>query len=149
MDPSHHAHRLKLRKGASAGVDLASPPIVGWHAVHFSSRSSDLFFSEKNLVWTYQNHSATEPTHGKCGQWEHSFTNCTLLWTDRLTETWPVSVKQVILGEAGKKQNISEITCYILNSGQFNEATYMVQELKPLGYIPVLESNNNEYARLK
>ena len=59
----------------------------------------------------------------------------------------PVSVKQLIFWEAGKKQNISETTCDIVSSDQFNEATYMVQELKPLGYIPVVESDNKEYAR--
>lgn len=32
-----------------------------------------------------------------------------------------------------------------VNSGQFNEATYILEDLKPLGYIPVLESDKKEY----
>lgn len=65
METSYQAHRPKLPKGANAGFDSVSPLMVEWHAVRFSSGASDLFFSEKNLIWIYQNHSATDPTHGK------------------------------------------------------------------------------------
>lgn len=78
LHASHHTHRLKLPKGMGTDLDLASPLIFEQHKVHLSSRASDVFFSEKNSVWTYlQNHSATESTHGKWEQWANSFTNCT------------------------------------------------------------------------
>lgn len=76
LDPSHHTHRLKLPTGTSTDLDLASPLIFEQHKVHLS-KSFRCIFLRKESNLDLQNHSATESTHGKWGQWANSFTNCT------------------------------------------------------------------------